>query len=66
MSGSGQKRIKVPVFELPLPLVSFFVTLPRLKAIVYVEPSRWTCASSFWESAFTTETPTPWSPPEIL
>ena len=64
-SGSGQNRIIVPVFLVALPFVSFFVTLPREKAIVHVEPSRRTVASSFSESAFTTDTPTPCRPPEI-
>jgi hypothetical protein len=64
-SGSGQNRTIVPVRCAALPLVSFFVTLPRENAMEWLNPSRRTSTSSFSDSAFTTETPTPCRPPEI-
>ena len=63
---SGQKRTVVPVLRFPTcPTIfrsCFF--LPSPKTIVYSLPSRRTHTCSFFESAFTTETPTPCRPPE--
>jgi hypothetical protein len=41
------------------------VERPRAYDCAHVEPSRWISAVIFSESALTTETPTPWRPPEI-
>ena len=64
--GSGQKRIVVPVLRAPtLSMTSSLeLTLPSLKAMLYSLPSRFTQHSRCFESAFTTDTPTPCSPPE--
>ena len=40
--------------------------LPRRKVWNQTWPSRLISSSRSTESAFTTETPTPWSPPETL
>jgi hypothetical protein len=66
ISGSGQKRIVVPLFLLALPFVSFEVERPRAYPCDQANPSRKMSAVIFSESAFTTETPTPCSPPEML
>ena len=56
----------VPVpFVLPM-ISSFFVVSPRSKAMWCRLPSRSTHTSSFSERAFTTDTPTPCSPPDTL
>ena len=65
ISGSGQNRMVVPVRRLGLPLRSFEVDLPRANSCSQWDPSRSTSTSSFEESAFTTDTPTPCSPPEM-
>ena len=65
ISGSGQNVMIVPVLRVALPLVSLVVALPRTKVCVHEAPSRITWTTSFSERAFTTDTPTPWSPPEI-
>ena len=39
---------------------------PPAKRMAYSLPSRRMSSSSHSDSAFTTETPTPWSPPETL
>ena len=64
----GQMRSDVPVFFSPtLPVFfSFFTTLPSANAIWCTPPSRLISTSSFSESAFVTDTPTPCRPPENL
>src|SRR5882762_6603795 len=66
--GSGQRCTVVPVLRWPtLPTTcSFDVILPSLKPILYSLPPRLIKHSSFFESALTTETPTPCRPPENL
>ena len=64
--GSGQKRIVVPVFRRPDgPITASSSTFsPPSKAIAYSLPPRLTRTSRRLDSALTTETPTPCSPPE--
>ena len=64
--GSGQKRIVVPVLRWPtVPISSSFeAILPSLKLMLYSLPPRLIQHSRCFESAFTTDTPTPCSPPE--
>src|SRR5688572_24006840 len=66
--GSGQKRTVVPVFLWPTePTTSSFdAALPSLKLMLYSLPPRLTQHSRCFDSAFTTDTPTPWRPPENL
>ena len=66
ISGSGQKRIVVPVFVAGLALGQLGRDRPRAYSWCHVEPSRGTSAVELRESAFTTETPTPCRPPEIV
>ena len=65
---SGQKRTVVPVLALPTsPTTSSFeCTFPFLKAMLYSLPPRRTQVSRCFDSAFTTDTPTPCRPPENL
>ncbi len=65
---SGQKRTVVPVLALPTsPTTSSFdFTLPLANEMLYSLPPRRTQHSRFFESAFTTDTPTPCRPPENL
>ncbi len=65
ISGSGQNRIVVPVFCRARPFLSFVVGLPRAYSWCQANPSRKTSAIIFSDRAFTTETPTPWRPPEM-
>ncbi len=66
ISGSGANVILVPVWSVkPAALMSASGT-PRAKSWRYTFPSRSTVASSRSDSAFTTDTPTPWRPPETL
>ena len=65
ISGSGQNRTVVPCFVLALPLTSFVVARPCAYSWCHAKPSRRMSAVIFADSAFTTETPTPCSPPEI-
>ena len=66
MVSSGQKVTEVPVvFDLPTSVI-FLVVLPRANSISTILPSRLTCATSFFESALTTEMPTPCRPPDTL
>ncbi len=66
ISGSGQNVIFVPVFfDVPVEAIGATGT-PRAYACCQTLPSRRISASSRSERAFTTETPTPWSPPETL
>src|ERR1700732_3580744 len=64
--GSGQKRRVVPVLRWPTvsTTLSREVFWPSAKAIWCTWPPRRTQTSSFEERALTTETPTPWRPPE--
>ena len=64
--GSGQKRTVVPVLRWPtVPTTSSFEeTLPSLKLMLYSLPLRLIQHSSCFDSAFTTDTPTPCRPPE--
>src|SRR5205807_6889399 len=54
-----------PVRREGLPFLSFMVVLPRENSWSQWDPSRSTSTVSLCDSAFTTETPTPCSPPEI-
>ena len=66
ISVSGLKVTVVPVpFAFPTTL-SFLTVSPRSNAMWWRLPSRSTQTSSFSESAFTTDTPTPCSPPDTL
>ena len=59
-------EIVVPVSSVS-PMISTSVCgTPRAKVWRWIFPSRCTSAMSHSDSAFTTETPTPWSPPETL
>src|SRR6187399_2482706 len=64
--GSGQKRTVVPVLRWPtVPTTSSFEeTLPSLKLMLYSLPLRLIQHSSCFDSALTTDTPTPCRPPE--
>src|SRR5437773_6212549 len=64
VSGLNQTVVPVP-FALPM-TSSFSVVLPRSNAMWCRLPSRSTHTSSFSDSAFTTDTPTPCNPPETL
>jgi hypothetical protein len=66
--GSGQNRTVVPVLALPTsPTISSFEwTLPPLNEMLYSLPPRRTQHSRCFESALTTDTPTPCRPPENL
>jgi hypothetical protein len=63
--GSGQKRMVVPLFDLGTsPTTSSLdLSLPPEKLRLYSLPPRRTQHSRFRESALTTDTPTPCSPP---
>ena len=65
-AGSGQNRTVVPVFALPTwPTTSSFeVGRPLRKPMLYSLPPRRTQHSRFFDSALTTDTPTPCRPPE--
>ena len=64
--GSGQNVIRVPVLrDVPVGRIGASGT-PRSYDCAQTFPSRRTSTSSRFESAFTTETPTPWRPPETL
>ncbi len=65
-TGSGQKRTVVPVLRCPtVPTTLRFETfLPSAKAMWCSLPSRLTQTSRRFDRALTTETPTPWRPPE--
>src|SRR5690606_9146150 len=64
--GSGQKRIVVPVLLLPtFPTTSSLPRrLPFAKLMLYSWPSRRIHTSRCFDSALTTDTPTPCRPPE--
>jgi hypothetical protein len=64
----GQKRTVVPVLFLPTSSTtsSLVRALPSLKLMLYSLPPRFTQHSRFFDSAFTTETPTPCRPPANL
>ena len=64
--GSGQKRTVVPVLRWPTvsTTLSPEVLAPSAKPMWWTWPPRLTQTSSFEERALTTETPTPWRPPE--
>src|SRR5205814_10075173 len=66
--GSGQKRMVVPVLRWPtVPVASSReAILPSLKLMLYCLPPRLIQHSRCFDSAFTTETPTPCRPPENL
>ena len=63
---SAQKRTVEPVLRFPTCPTTFSSDFffPSAKRMLYSLPSRRTHTSSRFESALTTETPTPWSPPE--
>ncbi len=66
MVGSGWKKTVVP---LPRAGPIFFSppsATPRLNVISHSAPSRFTRATSFVDSAFTTLAPTPCRPPAVL
>ena len=66
MLSSGRNQTVVPVpFTLPI-TSSFFFVSPLSNAMWCFLPSRSTHTSSFFDSAFTTDTPTPCNPPETL
>jgi len=62
---TGPLTVVPLLFVLPS-TVSFFVVWPRTNCIWCLWPSRSTMTSSRSESAFTTDTPTPCSPPDTL
>ncbi len=65
--GSGQNVTIVPVrFESAFRTMRPVGFPPFSNAISHLPPSRWISSSSRVESAFTTDTPTPCRPPEIL
>jgi hypothetical protein len=66
--GSGQKRTVVPVLRAPtLPTTSSFECMrPSRKLMLYSLPPRRTQHSRCFDSALTTDTPTPCRPPENL
>jgi hypothetical protein len=66
ISLSGLKVMRVPVLrDFPVILRGEDVS-PRTKPIWYTDPSRRISAVNASDRAFTTETPTPWRPPETL
>jgi hypothetical protein len=66
ISVSGRKVTRVPVRSVvPIGAIGAWGT-PRRYVWRQPRPSRRISSSSHSESAFTTETPTPWSPPETL
>ena len=67
-SGLGLKVIEVPVFLKPTSpiFLSSLTLLPLLKSIWNSCESLFTLTSNASDRAFTTETPTPCSPPEKL
>ena len=65
-TGSGLKKIFVPVLRCPTASIffkSFFFKLSA-NSIANFEPSLFISAFKLVDKAFTTETPTPWRPPE--
>ena len=67
MVSSGQNVIVVPCFFDGPILVSLSWGFPPLaKCWTHLPPSRWISTSRRLDSALTTDTPTPCSPPEIL
>ena len=66
ISRSGLNVIVVPVFAAFPTFFSVSAVFPRAKAIRHACPSRRTSARSHSDSAFTTDTPTPCSPPDTL
>jgi hypothetical protein len=64
--GSGQKCTSVPVLRLPTEptTLSASAVSPFSKAMTCSWPLRRIRHSSRFDSALTTDTPTPWSPPE--
>jgi hypothetical protein len=69
MVGSGQKRTVVPLWPAGRLADGCSASLrspPSMKSIAWRVPSRSISTSSLVDSAFTTDTPTPWSPPETL
>ena len=61
--GSGKKFIFVPVFFDTFPFFIFVFGFPRSKSWFQKCPSLWTSTLTTVERAFTTEIPTPCSPP---
>ncbi len=67
ISVSARKMVRVP-FRWPCgPIRSTFVIgLPRSYSCAQIPPSRALSTRSQEDSALTTDTPTPWRPPETL
>ncbi len=66
---SGQNVTVVPVRSRgagPVALSFFLISPPSANSAMWCLPSRSMSRTSFVDRAFTTETPTPWSPPETL
>jgi hypothetical protein len=66
MAGSGWKYTVVPLPRAEPICLSGPVGLPCLKRISHCEPSRFTVATSSFDSALTTDAPTPCRPPAVL
>ena len=66
ISRSGRKVIRVPVALVALPFLKSATGLPRSYSWLQECPSLEISSCSRSESALTTETPTPCSPPETL
>ena len=66
ISWSGMKMIVVPVSFVGPAALRSVVGSPRAKSWRQIFPSRLTSTVSHSDSAFTTDTPTPWSPPDTL
>ncbi len=64
--GSGWKNTVVPVPRAGPSFTMFPWAWPFRNSICHSAPPRFTFATSFVESAFTTEAPTPWRPPDVL
>ncbi len=66
MLASARKAMVVPVpFVLPIAFTLSF-GFPILNSCSQILPSRWMVATTSVESALTTDTPTPWRPPDTL
>ena len=65
ISLDGKKVIFVPFFFVFPTCFNGLTEFPSLNFISYSFPSLKICKSNFSDKAFTTDTPTPWRPPEL-
>ncbi len=64
--GSGRKNTVVPVPRAGPVFLTPLTGAPCLNRCSHVAPSRLTVATSSFDSALTTDAPTPWRPPAVL